>query len=98
MTSPISPEGITGSLLWQQTLGATQRHRLLLQDCQCHLSAFLEQAVMTRRVDGSDFDIVVAAEALRGAAGCLANITGRGDAGDVEEVLDVVFERFCIGK
>jgi len=36
---------------------------------------------------------VVAAEHLRAAAACLARITGRGEAGDVEEVLGVVFEK-----
>lgn len=38
-------------------------------------------------------DIVTAAEHLRYAAGCLAKITGRGDGGDVEDVLGVVFEK-----
>ena len=46
-----------------------------------------------------DIDIVLAAEHLRGAASCLARITGKGEmAGDVEDVLGVVFERFCVGK
>jgi len=48
--------------------------------------------------NGDEVDVVVAAESLRGAAGCLARITGRGNAGDVEEVLGVVFEKFCVGK
>ena len=49
-------------------------------------------------VDGG-VDIVLAAEHLRSAASCLARITGRGDGvGDVEAVLGVVFERFCVGK
>ena len=44
-------------------------------------------------------DVVIAAEELRAAAECIARITGRGEgAGDVEEVLGVVFERFCVGK
>ena len=41
-----------------------------------------------------DVDIVIAAENLRAAANCLARITGRGEAGDVEEVLGVVFEKY----
>ena len=46
----------------------------------------------------SEADVVLAAEHLRGAADSLARITGRGEAGDVEEVLGVVFEKFCVGK
>ena len=46
----------------------------------------------------SEVDIVVAAEHLRSAADCLAKITGKGEAGDVEEVLGVIFEKFCVGK
>ncbi|KAF2203668.1 P-loop containing nucleoside triphosphate hydrolase protein [Delitschia confertaspora ATCC 74209] len=42
---------------------------------------------------GDDVDIVIAAECLRLAAETLARITGRGESGDVEEVLGVVFEK-----
>jgi tRNA U34 5-carboxymethylaminomethyl modifying GTPase MnmE/TrmE len=45
-----------------------------------------------------EVDVVAAAEDLRAAADCLARITGRGISGDVEEVLGVVFEKFCVGK
>ncbi|KAK5447893.1 mitochondrial splicing system protein [Exophiala xenobiotica] len=40
-----------------------------------------------------DVDIVTAAEHLRFAADCLAKITGKGEGGDVEDVLGVVFEK-----
>ena len=40
-----------------------------------------------------DVDIVAAAEHLRYAASCLSKITGRGEGGDVEDVLGVVFEK-----
>ena len=40
-----------------------------------------------------DIDIVAAAEHLRFAAECLAKITGKGESGDVEDVLGVVFEK-----
>ncbi|KIW34536.1 tRNA modification GTPase TrmE [Cladophialophora immunda] len=43
-------------------------------------------------------DIVAAAEHLRFAADCLAKITGKGGSGDVEDILGVVFEKFCVGK
>ena len=40
-------------------------------------------------------DVVVAAEELRYAANAVGKVTG---AIDVEEVLDVIFREFCIGK
>lgn len=40
-------------------------------------------------------DVVLAAEELRQAANALGRITGRVD---VEDVLDVLFGQFCIGK
>ncbi|KIW12570.1 tRNA modification GTPase TrmE [Exophiala spinifera] len=40
-----------------------------------------------------EIDIVTAAEHLRFAADCLSKITGKGEAGDVEDVLGVVFEK-----
>ena len=40
-----------------------------------------------------DIDIVAAAEHLRYAASCLSKITGKGEGGDVEDVLGVVFEK-----
>ncbi|WEW61906.1 mitochondrial splicing system protein [Emydomyces testavorans] len=43
--------------------------------------------------DENEVDIVVAAEQLRFAADSLAKVTGRGEGGDVESVLGVVFEK-----
>ncbi|KAK3842931.1 MAG: hypothetical protein J3R72DRAFT_367545 [Linnemannia gamsii] len=62
------------------------RHRKHLENCIQSLDAFLAL--------GAD-DIVLGAEELRHAASDLGRITGRVD---VEEVLDVVFREFCIGK
>jgi tRNA modification GTPase len=70
-------------------LGVSERQSQLLSQCTEHLQNFGEEALQ-----GDESDIVVAAEHLRAAATCLAGITGRGDAGDVEEVLGVVFERY----
>ncbi|KAK3672863.1 mitochondrial splicing system protein [Recurvomyces mirabilis] len=88
--------------VWQESLGATERHRSLLEECVGYLDAFLAEVqpsvTAESTPDESEADIVVAAEHLRGAADCLAKITGRGEAGDVEEVLGVVFEKFCVGK
>ncbi|KAH9826129.1 P-loop containing nucleoside triphosphate hydrolase protein [Teratosphaeria destructans] len=80
--------------VWQESLGATERHRLLLEESITYLDSFLSEVQST----GEDADVVLAAEHLRGAAECLAKITGKGEAGDVEEVLGVVFEKFCVGK
>ncbi|PQE21566.1 hypothetical protein CJF32_00004248 [Rutstroemia sp. NJR-2017a WRK4] len=74
----------------EDLLGVTERQRQLLSACSAHLLDFVNEA----RYDGErECDIVLAAEHLRSAANCLARITGRGDAGDVEEVLGVVFEK-----
>ena len=84
--------------LWADSIGASERHRVLLQQCLSHLEDFLAGAPTIRGeglggIEHADIDVVVAAENLRNAAGCLAKITGKGEGGDVEEVLGVVFEK-----
>ncbi|PSK38014.1 tRNA modification GTPase GTPBP3, mitochondrial [Elsinoe australis] len=105
MTSAVAgpaPDGAEADAsIWQESLGATERQRLLLEECSNHLDSFLQvgrHGGQDGLDDGQDVDFVLAAEHLRAAAGCLARITGKGEAGDVEEVLGVVFERFCVGK
>ncbi len=61
-----------------------ERHRHALQQCRDHLMASLTAPLPE-----------LTAEDLRLAARHLGRITGRVD---VEEVLDVVFREFCIGK
>ncbi|KAF2213173.1 hypothetical protein CERZMDRAFT_26136, partial [Cercospora zeae-maydis SCOH1-5] len=101
LTAAISPEYDTDvhnrdRSIWQESLGASERHRLLLDQCVGHLDDFMAEAhrgsepIMDESEDG---DIVLAAEHLRSAAECLAKITGKGESGDVEEVLGVVFEK-----
>ncbi|KAI8048793.1 hypothetical protein BDF22DRAFT_701301 [Syncephalis plumigaleata] len=68
------------------TLITQARHRSNLTDCVVALDTFLAK---------SSDDIVLAAEDLRHAAHALGRITGRVD---VEEILDVIFREFCIGK
>ena len=75
----------------EDLLGVTERQRQLLVACSTSLQEFINEAVGTRSDD--EADVVIAAEHLRNAANCLARITGRGEAGDVEEVLGVVFEK-----
>ncbi len=62
------------------------RHRQLVERCRDSLEAFLLGAAQ---------DVELRAEDLRRAADALGRITGRVD---VEDVLDHIFGRFCIGK
>lgn len=62
------------------------RHRHHLQKCQQHLKDFTHYV---------NEDVVVAGERLRLATRELGQITG---AVSVEDVLDVIFMDFCIGK
>ena len=64
------------------------RHRDALEECQASLGRFLA-------ADGGDARPELAAEDLRLAARALGRITGRVD---VDDVLDVIFRDFCIGK
>ncbi len=61
------------------------RHRTALEDCVEHL----------RRAVAGGGDLELPAEDLRLAARALGRITGHVD---VEELLDVIFQDFCIGK
>ena len=60
------------------------RHRYALQDC---IRGF------KRAYDAKEPELI--AEDIRIAAGCLGRITGKVD---VEDLLDVIFNEFCIGK
>ncbi|KAL4989031.1 GTP-binding protein TrmE N-terminus-domain-containing protein [Aspergillus falconensis] len=94
---------------WEDSLGVSHRQSSNLQLCLQSLEDFLTQAsppMLYGPHSGSsgkdsvesEVDIVVAAEHLRYAADALASITGKGESGDVEDVLGVVFEKFCVGK
>ncbi|GAB7365710.1 hypothetical protein MBLNU230_g7048t1 [Neophaeotheca triangularis] len=98
-----SPSSAPDPSLYHASLGASERHRLLLSQTIAALEDFLAEVATTHPQDGDEgveeADIVLAAEFLRAAAECLAKITGKGvGSGDVEEVLGVVFEKFCVGK
>lgn len=81
------------------------RHRVHLESACQFLQAFLETRVLLHT--GSVFDVslisiflaavdvVLGAEELRYAARAIGKISG---VIDVEDVLDVVFKDFCIGK
>ncbi|KAJ0334557.1 hypothetical protein COL5a_000618 [Colletotrichum fioriniae] len=80
----------------QDLLGVTARQAQLLEQCRGFLDEFMAVAHPNEEGgtgDGKEPDIVLAAEHLRYAADSLAKITGRVEAGDVEEVLGVIFEK-----
>ncbi|KAF2002559.1 P-loop containing nucleoside triphosphate hydrolase protein [Amniculicola lignicola CBS 123094] len=104
MTEALAPDSTSSASpdnsIWQESLGATERQRILLSECISHLEAFLTAVHATALPlpvnvphAHEEADIVVAAESLRLAAETLSRITGRGEGGDVEEVLGVVFEK-----
>lgn len=69
-----------------ETVLTQVRHRRLVEACRDSLAAFLA---------GPPDEVELRAEDLRRAADALGRITGRVD---VEDVLDHIFGRFCIGK
>ena len=71
----------------ENILISRQRHRLNLEECISHLNNFLENNSI------NEFD--KAAEDLRLATRYLGRVVG--DV-DVEEVLEKIFDDFCIGK
>ncbi|KAL2862998.1 tRNA modification GTPase [Aspergillus lucknowensis] len=109
-----TPSGVEGDAnghydrsYWEDSLGVTHRQSSNLQMCLQSLDEFLAQSTPSRSSVArprdanpveSEVDIVTAAEHLRFAADALASITGTGESGDVEDVLGVVFEKFCVGK
>ena len=100
MTSAVSmpvPAGSGQQAFWEESLGASERQRLLLVQCQQRLDEFLAIVSLSEtEARDQETDIVLAAESLRAAGECLAKISGKGEAGDVEEVLGVVFEKYCM--
>eukprot|EP00744_Colponema_vietnamica_P030908 GILI01048689.1.p1 GENE.GILI01048689.1~~GILI01048689.1.p1 ORF type:complete len:293 (+),score=75.42 GILI01048689.1:110-880(+) len=73
------------SAVTQAPLITRSRHRELLRECRAALDRFQDNLQM----------VDLAVEELRLAVGALGRIRGRVD---VEEVLDVIFRDFCIGK
>lgn len=102
ITSAVGPEGQDGVIdrsMWERSLGVSERQRVLLQKCLECLDTFLDEVGSSQfnedqdALRETDADVVVAAEILRAAADCLAKVTGKGESGDVEDVLGVVFEK-----
>jgi len=99
LTTPSGPDGDSfDRSYWEQSLSVSHRQSQYLRQCLQHLDDFLSQALSQYHSDEhedlvSEVDIVAAAEQLRLAADRLAKITGRGETGDVEDVLGIVFEK-----
>jgi len=68
-----------------QPLVSRHRHRVVLEQVVCLLS----QALQT------DLALEIRSDCLRQAGDCLGRVTGRVD---VEDLLDVIFSEFCVGK
>lgn len=77
-------EGAVGSIA--RALPTRQRHREYLVACLDHLN---------RAIDGDDMPLELRAEELRHCGDMLGRLTGRID---VEDLLDVIFSEFCVGK
>lgn len=96
---PTDYDAHIGNSYYTESLGVTYRQKANLELCAESLRLFLDQipqaagGIHDASIEDGDVDIVMAAENLRQAADCLSKITGRGDSGDVEEVLGVVFEK-----
>lgn len=86
--------GVYDKSYWEDSLGVTHRQRANLESCLHDLDQYLLQTSLTEDHDAGEIDVVTAAENLRAAADSLAKITGRGESGDVEDVLGVVFEKY----
>lgn len=95
--STVTPDGLDAfiSYIEKQAKAATagedilisrRRQKALLDQTALHLAAFAERVGEDR---------VLAAEELRLAGECLGRLTGRIDP---EELLDVIFAEFCVGK
>lgn len=99
LTTPSGPnEHSFDKSYWEQSLSVSHRQSEYLGQCLQHLEDFLSKAMSQYHSDEhedliSEIDIVAAAEHLRFGADCLAKITGRAEAGDVEDILGVVFEK-----
>lgn len=99
LTTPSGPNDQSfDKSYWEQSLSVSHRQSEYLRQCLQHLDDFLSQTSSQYRFNNNEDlvsgpDIVAAAEHLRYAADCLAKITGKGEAGDVEDILGVVFER-----
>lgn len=86
LLSNISKTIETRLLVRNTTLISRLRYREALIECLDHLNFVLDNKIA---------DIELKAETLRHASDCIGRITGKID---VEDLLDVIFSEFCVGK
>jgi tRNA modification GTPase len=79
----------------ESALVTRERHRRALEDSQAALRRALARDLTDSKDLGMDLTVDLLAEELRLAARSLGRLTGRVD---VEDVLEVIFRDFCIGK
>lgn len=72
-----------------------ERHRHLLQKCLEHLVAFESDFLAIDHAADACVDYALLAQKLRDGLQCIGHITG---IVRTDEILDVIFRDFCIGK
>lgn len=72
-----------------------ERHRLLIIKCLENLNNFTNDFSDENSLENPNIDFAITAEYLREASRCIGRITG---SINTEEILDVIFRDFCIGK
>uniref|UniRef100_A0A182MEY6 TrmE-type G domain-containing protein n=1 Tax=Anopheles culicifacies TaxID=139723 RepID=A0A182MEY6_9DIPT len=69
-----------------------ERHRFHLKQCLTYLERFRDYF---KETSAADRDLAIVTHHLRNAVRCIGKITG---TVETEEILDVIFSTFCIGK
>jgi tRNA modification GTPase len=104
---PIAPPGTRMSISASRGDGLAELAALLVNEARALLPGESEVALLRRQRDALKIccgalldidrrDILLVAEALRSARNALDAVLGR--SGGVDDMLDVLFGRFCIGK
>ena len=74
---------------------SNERHRHFLEKCLQHIEQFMNDFQGVTDDSETHLDFAIAAQQLRSALRCIGHITG---SVSTEEILDVIFRDFCIGK
>uniref|UniRef100_A0A182QL90 TrmE-type G domain-containing protein n=1 Tax=Anopheles farauti TaxID=69004 RepID=A0A182QL90_9DIPT len=85
-------EHLCGNPAMESPTISQERHRNHLKQCLTHLELFRDYFNET---SSSNRDLAIVTHHLRNAVRCIGKITG---SVETEEILDVVFSTFCIGK
>lgn len=74
---------------------SNERHRHLLENCLENLRNFATDFKGNENGEEFQIDFAISVQQLREALRCIGHITG---SVNTEEILDVIFSDFCIGK